>query len=374
LKDALGEISNAQIRWFRLRRSGLVEPFPTVEETARRLIGVQAQLIPAANLSFWSRTAHCTIEGLEHARLRERNLVRFWGQRNTVHLYKTEDWPFLHAVFEERQSLLEKRLDKAGLLADFRRLVNRTGKRLEQGETLTYKDIRSKKLEQAQETWGVSYVVLMQLVRQGLVCHGPDQGRESGFVHREYWRPDIDWSPPEPEIAFPELVRRYLAAYGPAEDRDLAFWCGTSLTNARRWLRETQDECVKIEMNGRVLWCRAADVPELSATPPPASRWPVKLLYRFDPLLLATRDKTSLVDEAHYKKVWRAAAHVEPVLLVHGRIAGVWRYDRKARGLQIQLSPFAPLSKTIHKAAERQAASVAEFLNLPLTEFAVAPA
>jgi hypothetical protein len=351
-----------------------VEPFPTVEETARHLLGVQAQLIPAANLAFWNRTAHCTLEGLEHSRLRARNLVRFWGQRNTVHLYRTKDWPFLHTVFKERQSLLERRLDKAGLLADFRRLVNRTGKRLEQGEILTYKDIRSKKLEESQETWVVSYVVLMHLVRQGLACHGPDQGRESGFVHRQHWRPDIDWSPPEPGIAFPELALRYLTAYGPAEDRDLAFWCGTSLTNARRWLGEVRDECERIEMDGRVLWCRRVDVPELSVAPPPAGRWPVKLLHRFDPLLLATRDKSLLIDEAHYKKVWRPAAHVEPVLLVHGRIAGVWRYDRKAGGLQIQLSPFAPLGKAVHSAAKRQAANVAAFLKLPLTEFAVAPA
>jgi hypothetical protein len=116
------------------------------------------------------------------------------------------------------------------------------------------------------------------------------------------------------------------------------------------------------------------DVPELSVAPPAAGRWPVKLLHRFDPLLLATRDKSLLVDEVHYKKVWRPAAHVEPVLLVHGRIAGVWRYDRKAGSLKIQLSPFAPLSKTVHSAAKRQAANVAAFLNLPLTEFAVAPA
>ena len=47
--DAM-KITAAQVHWFRLRRSGLVQPFATPEETAGRLIGVQAQR-PAAALA-----------------------------------------------------------------------------------------------------------------------------------------------------------------------------------------------------------------------------------------------------------------------------------------------------------------------------------
>ena len=37
------------------------------------------------------------------ARLERKSLVRFWGQRNTLHLYAARDWPFLHTVFGQRQ-------------------------------------------------------------------------------------------------------------------------------------------------------------------------------------------------------------------------------------------------------------------------------
>ena len=38
-----------QVRWFRMRRSGLVDPFPTAEQVAGDLAGIQAQIHPAAS-------------------------------------------------------------------------------------------------------------------------------------------------------------------------------------------------------------------------------------------------------------------------------------------------------------------------------------
>ena len=105
---------------------------------------------------------------------------------------------------------------------------------------------------------------------------------------------------------------------------------------------------------------------------PPPSRWPVRLLHRFDPLLLATKDKAWLIDAEHYKKVWRPSAHVDPALLVRGRIAGTWRYDRKGSGLRLTLRPFAPLTRPVTRALEQQAEELAGFLDLPLVGFDLA--
>ena len=366
------QISPRQAHWFRLRRSGLVEPFATSEETASRLIGVQAQLPPAAAISFWNRTADCTAESLEADLLERRCLVRFWGQRNTLHVYSSEDWPFLHTVFEERQSVLERKLGEAGLLGEFRRVVRRTAKRLAEGVVLAHRDIASKKLEEGQDRWVVSYAVLMKLVREGVVCHGPDQGGVSGFVHREHWLPKLRWSPPDVDAAGAQLAARYFATYGPAEVRDLAFWYGTTLTRARSWIEAAGDRCRPLSVGDRSAWFRASDAGDLCSDPPPPSRWPVRLLYRFDPLLLATKDKSWLIDEEHYKKVWRPGGHVEAVLLVRGRIGGTWRYDRKAKGLHVLLRPFSVLSPVVARAAERQAAAIGDFLSLPLAGFEVA--
>ena len=189
------------------------------------LISVQAQLLSAADLAFWNRTANCTPKLLTNARLDRRTLVRLWGQRSTLHLYQAEDWPLHYAVFEQRQIIARTRMEKAGVLGEFRRVVRRTAKQLETGRTLTYNDIQSKRLREgmkirqmteSQARRSTAYIVFMQLVREGVACHGAESGGESVFVHRKCWLPDLEWAPPNPRDALVELACRYLSAYGPA--------------------------------------------------------------------------------------------------------------------------------------------------------------
>jgi uncharacterized protein YcaQ len=334
-------------------------------------VGVQAQLPAAANLAFFQRTGKLTLLGLEEARLRRRTLVRFWGQRNTVHVYAAVDWPLIHAAFQDLHAALQGRLEKAGLMGDFRRLIGRMRRRLEKGEQLTHKDVRSAKLESTQDRWRVSYVIFMSLVREGIVCHGREEGGEARFVHRKHWTPDLPWDPPPPDEALGELVRRYLACYGPARAHDLAFWYGTSRTVAARWIQALEGECAEVEVDGAKHWCLTGDLPVLKKKPPAASRWPTHLLPRFDPLLLATQDKSWLVEDTHYKKVWRPAAQVEAVLLARGRIAGTWRYQRKSSGIRFLLQPFTPLPGPLVKQLQRQAEEVAKFLGAPALEIQI---
>ncbi len=151
------KVSAAQARWFRIRRSGLVEPFATPSSTARHFIGVQAQMPAAADIAFFNRTVDVSPAALEHGRLEARSVVRMWGQRNTVHLYAADDWPLLHTVFRDRESVLAGRLREAGLLGDFQRLVSHLENRLVAGEHLTYTDAKSadvyRELEAAQDKW-----------------------------------------------------------------------------------------------------------------------------------------------------------------------------------------------------------------------------
>ncbi len=356
------KILPSAVHWFRLCRSGLVDPFASAPETARRLVGVQAQLPAAATLAFFHRTRNCTLRGLDAARLEHRTLVRFWGQRNTVHLYATADWPLLHAAFLDHHAVMKRRLEKAGLAGEFRRLRRRMLRRLEKGEQLTHKDASSPKLEGTQDQWRVSYVTFMTLVREGVVCHGQEEGASARFVHREHWTPQLSWEPPSQQDALAELTRRYLAGYGPATAHDLAFWYGTTLTRAKGWIQALGEECIEVEVDGVTHWCLAGDLAVLRVKPPPASRWPARLLFRFDPLLLATRDKTWLIEAEHKRKVWAPSAQVEAVLLVRGRIAGTWRYERRAKVLRFRLQPFGALTGPVKKKLTQEAERIAAFL------------
>jgi len=367
--------TETQTRWFRLRRSGLVEPFESPETAASVLAGVQAQILPAAGLSLWNRTAGLTNDAFEARLYRERSLVKLWGQRGTLHLYPSSEWPLIFGAMGSESTWREKRIVRqGGDVAAFRAAIARVADLLCRHGTLGRSDLRRAVDLNLDESllspWGG---VFQELVHAGLACHAGRQGSEGRFAHREHWLPDLEWNPPPADEANTVLARSYLRAYGPAAVQDFHYWRGGRVAIARRAVAALGNEVaeVEVEVNGRPMLVLRGDLEELNETPPPPEVWPVRMLYRFDPLMLGIKDKKWLVDMQYYKQVWRTGGHIEGTVLAHGRIAGVWRYKRTGSDLRITVAPFVPLPAHVRTAVEEQAAGVARFFGLPLGDLTV---
>lgn len=364
------KLSDVQLRWFRLRRSGLVEPFATPEAAASALAGIQAQILPAAGISLWNRTTgltHAAFDGLLH---QQRTLVKLWGQRHTLHLYPSQEWPLIHGALAGQATWWEREAIKNGAdLTARRATIAQLAELLRQRGTLGRSDLRSADLPLEEEHYSSWGGIFADLVRAGHACHAGQNGNEGRFAHREYWLPRLAWNPPPLEEANVELARRYLATYGPAVVQDMAYWRGTSVSKARRWLAALGEAVIEVEGGGQTLLALRADVEALNETPPPPELWPVRLLYRFDPLLLGLKDKSWLVEPGYYNRVWRPAGHIEGTILEYGRIAGTWRYDRRGGGLVVSVFPFEPLSAQTQAAVETYAAGVSAFFDMELVDF-----
>ena len=345
------------------------------EEAAAALVGVQAQILSAATLSFWNRCADgaATSEGLL-ARLHDfRSLVKLWGQRHTLHVYATEDWPVVQAAFSTRTSWWEREARRGGtpgLLAEYQEATARVAALLAERGTLGRRDLRA--LERALpppllSPWGG---IFSALVRQGLACHARWEDGEARYAHRDHWLPDFPWSPPSPAGAIAVLARRYFRTYGPATLRDFAYWAGLSAAELKGCLQAVTPELVKIQSaGGEAMFVRDGDLMELEQNPPGREGWTVRLLGRFDPLLLAHREKNWVVPTAFYSRVWRPAGHIEGVVLVHGQAAGTWRYERLGTTkLRVRVFPFKRPAERVVRAVRREAGGVARFLGLRLEE------
>ena len=366
-------ITAAQASWFRLRRSGLVEPYRSPSIAAGKLAGIQAQIHTAAGLALWNRVPSLTLDRFEMLLARRRTMVKLWGQRNTLHLYRTADWPLFAAAFRSKLTWLERALARSGDDdGPYHHMLREIDRRLSAGGTITRRDMNAMKIAPDSQwlTWGG---VIMRLVRDGAVCHACGSGSETRFVHRKHWLPGLDWNPPEPKVAQREIVRRYLSAYGPATDRDLGFWLGLTMPEARAWIGYAEEDLVDVVVDGEVRIALRRDLTRLSEDPPSSAGWPVRLLFRFDPLLLGLKHKDWIVSPEHYKKVWRPAGHIEGVLLVREGVRGTWRYDRAASGLTVTMRPFSALPRGVLGTLRRQAAGVAEFFGLPLATVVVEP-
>lgn len=349
----------------RFRNSGLIEPMDGIEQCAQTLAGVQAQILPAAGLAIANRTRNVSYRDVEAALYRRRSLVKLWGQRATLHLYASTDWPLLHAAQSGEMSWWARRAEKQGGPDGYRATLRQLAALAEERGVISRSDLASGNvdLDDALSQWGGAF---KDLAWAGIVCHAERRNGRAHFAHRSHWLPDLPWDPPTGDQANRELVRRYLHAFGPASAADVAHWRGATARDVSRHLESMGNEIAPVGQGTRLLMLRE-DLHLLDEDPPPDG-WPARLLGRFDPTLLAHKNKGWIVDGEDYSRVWKTAGHIDATVVLGGRIAGTWRYDRGSSGLTVMIAPFASVENEQKQALCGLANQAATFFGVELVD------
>jgi hypothetical protein len=149
-----------------------------------------------------------------------------------------------------------------------------------------------------------------------------------------------------------ELIRRYLAAFGPAGVKDVQAWCG--LTRLGEVVADMRAELRRYSgPDGRDLIDLAdAELPD------PETLAPVRLLPAFDNALLGHADRTRVISDEDRKWVMPGQAQVRPTFLVDGWVHGTWSLGAG----MLRLTPFRPLCATDRAALEQEANRLLQFV------------
>jgi hypothetical protein len=162
------------------------------------------------------------------------------------------------------------------------------------------------------------------------------------------------------------LVLRYLAAYGPASAPEVNRWWGIAGAGLKSILRELGDAVTEVDVDGHRGLIRSTDLRAIKATQPLHAH--AVLLGPFDPLTVGAGLRERLIPAAHLKRVSRTAGWISPVVVLGGRIAGVWsgRVARDRYEITIDLfsKPNTATKRAVEAAAERVAAAYAATLRL----------
>jgi hypothetical protein len=359
-------ITTEQLRWFRMSNSGLITPFSSTEEAARSLFGIQAQILPAAALSLWNRTNELSHKTFEKKLFEDRSMVKLWGQRGTLHLYEITDWPLLIAARGEKPTWFDRQATTARAKKKYQDAIQTAKTLLEAKGTITRDALREAGVsDEFLSSWGGLFATL---VARGLACHGPQEAGEGTLYSRTHWSPNLSWETPTTEEANISIARRAIKAYGPFSVKDFGYWRGAPMADAKRWIDALRPELSEVSVNDEIQLVLKDDLERLTQKPKEKEEWPLKALYRFDPLLLAHKDKSWVVPQRHYNKVWRPAGHIEGIILEQGQGVATWRYERTAKALSIEVSPFSKLSKETKDAFWQKAKEVATFFDLELSK------
>ncbi|MEU1177368.1 winged helix DNA-binding domain-containing protein [Streptomyces sp. NPDC005820] len=327
----------------------------SVPEAVARLCGLQAQEPQEPFVGLWSRLA-----GFEPGRLDDaltgRTVVRTHLMRRTVHLVAADDalaWRARHDAMLRQRVLGTYRRELAGIDLDEVAAAGRAVMADRRPRTM------SELVQAVADRWpGPPRRVLGELLVAALVpmVQLPPRGlwQQTAGVRNlplaTWLERDIDPLPAgDDDPVGQRLLRRYLAAHGPAASADLRAWCG--LAGLPAAVRAVREELVVFrDERGREL----LDLPD-APRPDPDTPAPVRFLPAFDNAVLGYHDRGRIIDAAHLGL--SVAGH--RMVLVDGRVTAIWT----VRDHHLRISPLRPLTAREREAVRTEAQDLAAFLD-----------
>jgi hypothetical protein len=322
------------------------EPLRSSEAVAERLLAVQGQDPRGARLAVRARTEGVTAADVDRA-LGERSLLITWLNRGTLHLVRSEDYPWLHALTTPTHfASCRRRLRQEGISeAAAEKAMETIEATLGEEGPLSGRDLRARLDAAGMRIEGQAFIHLMFLAAaRGIVVRGPMLGRQHAYVLVRDWLGEPQ--PVDREMALAELARRYLVGHGPADDRDLARWAGLPLRDARAGLAAIAPE---LEQRGDGLV-------ELKGRPDPAPLPPPRLLGAFDPLLLGWTSRKEVVGP--HEVLVTTNGIFRPFALVEGRAVARWGLA----GGKVTIEPLDEVRRKDAATLEEDARRILEFL------------
>jgi hypothetical protein len=319
------------------------------EDAIGRVGGLQAQAQIPPFVGLWTRLADFDQSELQRL-IDERRVVRATMMRHTIHFVRAEDYVWLRPTIQPALdanfgSQTRKRLAGVELEPYLAAAHKEFAKR-----ALTFAEVKEliRALTPDADIDALAYGVRTHLELIGV----PNQtrwrfGGRAPFVLAEDWL-GRRLAKPDPR----EMVRRYLAAFGPATPSDATAWSGVGglrevFEAMRDELRSFRDEA------GRELF----DVPD-GPLPPEDTEAPVRFLPEFDNTLLGHRDRTRVIADEHRPFVYITAGRMVGTILLDGFAAAAWRVTDR----ELAIEPFRRLTKAEKQAIEPEAEALREWL------------
>lgn len=310
------------------------DPAHDVTTVVRRVVALQGQDVAATRLAVRARSAGLTAADVDDAVARG-DVVRTWAMRGTLHLVAADDLRWLTAIFgpyfRDRQR-------------PRRRQLGLTDEDCERGVAqlehfLTEPRTRAEIVEHvdlALEGQAAPYFLAFAAF-SGVICRGPERGREPTYV----LAPDLG-------PAGDQLAVRYLQGHGPASPADLAAWSGLPLGRARAMFDDVRD---LLEPDGDGF--RLREVPEATGT---------RLLGHFDAFLLGYRERN--VPAEHARVLQTGGGFVMPAVSAAGRLVGTWRLSTQD---VLAVTTFTAISARVRREIQYEVADLGRFLGRTIT-------
>ncbi|HEX5911183.1 MAG TPA: winged helix DNA-binding domain-containing protein [Thermoleophilaceae bacterium] len=311
-----------------------------------RMAGLQAQYAPSMYVGLWTRVRDLDRAAVTRA-LEQRRVVQATLMRATIHLVSRADyWPLELAVRDARRDWAMRVMTGAPSARRMRTVAARARSLLADGP-LSRAELEAELGKPEFRLLGM----WLDLVR--VPPSGTWERRRADLLGLAEW-----WAGAPPEgcdeaTGTVLLVKRYLAAFGPATRHEVADFCGLSLERVDAALGAVDLRAFRAE--------DGADLVDLPRAPlPPADTpAPVRFLPTWDATLLVHARRTQILPERHRGRIFNTRMPQSVgTFLVDGAVAGAWR----PRDGRVEIEPFEQLTRAQRREVDAEAERLLGFL------------
>ena len=326
-------------------------------DAIEQVAGLQSQLPHDPYVALWSRLVDLDPDALGQL-LVDRAVVRIVLMRGTIHLVSAADCLMMRGPLQPvlSRQLLSNAEHKAGIAGLDLDVVLDAARRLLGDGALTGPELQAALTDElpgidagAAAVACRNHLALVQVPPRGVWS----RAGQVRLTTAEAWL----GRPIDPAATVAELLRRYLAGFGPASVADMSTWSG--LTGLREVVERLGTELRTFrDERGRELF----DLPD-AARPPGDTPAPPRFLPMFDNLLLSHADRTRCLSDTARQQIWSDRA-VPPTVLIDGEVGATWKLvsDRRSRSTRLDIELLETVPKRSHGALEREGRELLRFL------------
>ena len=329
---------------------------------------MQSQDLASGLWSLGARLPGRTQADIE-AMLEDRQALRTWPMRGTVHLVPPRDARWMLDLMGARalQGAAGRRTYLGLSDTDANRAVDVLGSTLAGGGRLT----RAQCLE-ALTAAGIStagqlgYHLLWYASQCGVTCMAPNLGKEQTFVLLDDWAPDARVVDRDEALAL--MATRYFRSHGPTTRQDFAGWTGLTAADAKRGIAGAGEQLVAVTVEGREMIMGADAMDSTGGVGVAAlARDEVRALPGFDEYLLGFKDRTLMLDPEHKQAVIPGGNGIfQPTIVRSGRVVATWKRSIGRASVVVEVKPLVRLAAADRTRVERVLQPYGAFVQRPV--------